>query len=547
MNSTSNKISLFNAVMLGLGTIIGSGWLFGSWEAARVAGPAAIISWVIGAVIIAIISYNYIELGTMLPENGGMSKYAQYTHGSLVGFIAAWANWIALITIIPIEAVAAVQYMSSWPWKWANFTNGLMQHNQITTSGLLVVFVFIIIFTLFNFWSVSLLTRFTSFISIFKIGIPLLTIIMLLFSSFHLENLGSNLHAFMPYGSAPIFKATTTAGIIFSFNAFQTIINIGSDLENPKVNIKRAINLSLLISGIIYILLQITFITAISPKLIARVGWSGINFNSPFADLAILLGIYWLSVLLYMDAFISPFGTGVSTVASTSRVLAAMVDNEHLPKFLGKINQRYQIPRNAMIANAVLSILMVTFFRSWDTLATVISTSMLIALLTGPVTLIAFRKMAPEFARPIKNSRVNLTTSLSFILASLAIYWAMWPTTLEVTLVILLGLPLYFYYEWKNDWKRTKRQFDGSWWMIFYLLALSGMSFIGSKEFNGINLIPYPFDLLAVIALALGFYYWGTNSNLFTKYFKYAKKLNYTKVMSPKRRKLLLRKANRRK
>jgi amino acid transporter len=486
MNSTSNKISLFNAVMLGLGTIIGSGWLFGSWEAARVAGPAAIISWVIGAVIIAIISYNYIELGTMLPENGGMSKYAQYTHGSLVGFIAAWANWIALITIIPIEAVAAVQYMSSWPWKWANFTNGLMQHNQITTSGLLVVFVFIIIFTLFNFWSVSLLTRFTSFISIFKIGIPLLTIIMLLFSSFHLENLGSNLHAFMPYGSAPIFKATTTAGIIFSFNAFQTIINIGSDLENPKVNIKRAINLSLLISGIIYILLQITFITAISPKLIARVGWSGINFNSPFADLAILLGIYWLSVLLYMDAFISPFGTGVSTVASTSRVLAAMVDNEHLPKFLGKINQRYQIPRNAMIANAVLSILMVTFFRSWDTLATVISTSMLIALLTGPVTLIAFRKMAPEFARPIKNSRVNLTTSLSFILASLAIYWAMWPTTLEVTLVILLGLPLYFYYEWKNDWKRTKRQFDGSWWMIFYLLALSGMSFIGSKEFNGL-------------------------------------------------------------
>ncbi len=97
--------------MLGLGSLIGSGWLFGSWEATKVAGPAAIISWFVGAVIIGVIAYNYIELGTMLPESGGMSKYAQYTHGSLLGFIASWANWISLITLIPIEAVAAVQYM----------------------------------------------------------------------------------------------------------------------------------------------------------------------------------------------------------------------------------------------------------------------------------------------------------------------------------------------------------------------------------------------------------------------------------------------------
>ena len=55
----------------------------------------------------------------MFPQSGGMSNYAQYTHGSLLGFIAAWANWVSLVTIIPIEAVSAVQYMSSWPWDWA--------------------------------------------------------------------------------------------------------------------------------------------------------------------------------------------------------------------------------------------------------------------------------------------------------------------------------------------------------------------------------------------------------------------------------------------
>jgi amino acid transporter len=184
-NRENNKIGLFQLVMLALGSLIGSGWLFGSWEAAAVAGPAAILSWVIGGLIIGIIAYNYIELGTMFPESGGMSKYAQYSHGSLVGFIASWANWISLVTLLPIEAVAAVQYMASWPWQWASFTHGFLANGRITSQGLLVVFAFIIIFTLLNYWSVSLLTRFTSFISIFKIGVPLLTITLLALSSFH--------------------------------------------------------------------------------------------------------------------------------------------------------------------------------------------------------------------------------------------------------------------------------------------------------------------------------------------------------------------------
>ena len=184
----NKKIGLLQLVLLGLGSLIGSGWLFGSWEATRVAGPAAIISWIVGAVVIGVIAYTYVELGTMFPQSGGMSKFAQYTHGSLLGFIASWANWVSLITLIPIEAVAAVQYMATWPWSWANWTHHFLENNQITTPGLLVVFGFIIIFTLLNYWSVSLLTKFTSFISFFKLGVPLLTIIMLTIASFHPSN-----------------------------------------------------------------------------------------------------------------------------------------------------------------------------------------------------------------------------------------------------------------------------------------------------------------------------------------------------------------------
>ena len=77
------KMSLFSLVMLTLSAIIGSGWLFGAGMAAQIAGPAAIISWILGAVIIGLIALNYIELGTMFPTSGGMSQYAAFSHGPL--------------------------------------------------------------------------------------------------------------------------------------------------------------------------------------------------------------------------------------------------------------------------------------------------------------------------------------------------------------------------------------------------------------------------------------------------------------------------------
>lgn len=211
----------------------------------------------------------------------------------------------------------------------------------------------------------------------------MLTIIMLMLSGFDTSNYGHSASTFMPYGSAPIFAATTASGIIFSFNSFQTIINMGSEIKNPEKNIARGIAISLSISAVLYIILQSTFITSMPHSMLQHSGWNGINFNSPFADLAILLGINWLAILLYIEAFVSPFGTGVSFVAVTGRVLRAMEKNGHIPKFLGKMNEKYHIPRVAIIFNAIISMIMVTLFRDWGTLAAVISTATLVAYLTG--------------------------------------------------------------------------------------------------------------------------------------------------------------------
>ena len=520
-----HQISLFSAIMLALNSLIGSGWLFGSGSAAKIAGPAAIISWILGAIIIIAISLTYVELGSMFPESGGMSRYAQYSHGPLLGFIAAWANWISLVTLVPMEAVAAVQYMSSWPWSWANWTHHFIHDGNITFEGLGVVFIFMVVFTLINYWSVKIMTHFTNLISIFKVLLPTLTLIVLIASGFHAENFGHNIHEFMPYGSRSIFEATSISGIIMSYDAFQTVINMGGEIKNPRKNIVRGVLISMIITAAIYVLLQVTFIGAVEPSTLAKSGWHGIDFTSPFADLAIILGINWLVILLYLDAFVSPFGTGVAFVATASRALAAMTHTKHLPAWLGRLNQKYMIPRFAMIVNLLLAMLLVSVFRNWNLLATVIAAATLIAYLTGPVTVMSLRKIEPDLKRPFKPNYMKFLAPFAFVLTSLAIYWSMWPTTVQVIFVIALGLPVYIYYEIKYQHSNLKTQLLDAYWLIAYLIFISIISYIGSNGFGGINVIAYPWDFVVIIICSLAFYYWGIKSSM-KKIDPYAKKVN---------------------
>ncbi|RCW47000.1 amino acid permease-like protein, partial [Halopolyspora algeriensis] len=78
-----NKLSL---LFTGVGAIIGSGWLFGALYASQIAGPAAILSWIIGAIMIMIIGLVYAELAVMFPVVGGIIRFPHYSFGSFASF-----------------------------------------------------------------------------------------------------------------------------------------------------------------------------------------------------------------------------------------------------------------------------------------------------------------------------------------------------------------------------------------------------------------------------------------------------------------------------
>ncbi len=524
MNNLHRRMGTFALTMTGLGSIIGSGWLFGAWRAAQIAGPAAILSWVIGMVVILFIALSYSELGSMFPEAGGMVKYTQYSHGSFIGFIAAWANWIAIVSVIPVEAVASVQYMSSWPWKWAQWTSHLVEKGTLTGEGLAIATVLLIIYFLLNYWTVGLFSKANSLITIFKIVIPGLTIGALLFVGFHGENFTSG-SSIAPNGWASVLTAVATSGIVFAFNGFQSPINMAGEAKNPGRAIPIAVVGSILVATVIYLLLQIAFIGAVNPSDIAQ-GWSHLNFNSPFADLAIALNINWLVIVLYADAFVSPSGTGITYTATTARMIYGMEQNKYLPSVLGRLHPIYGVPRQAMFFNLAVALVFLFLFRGWGVLAEIISVATLISYITGPVTVMTLRRTGSDLYRPLRLKGLSIIAPLGFIFASLTLYWARWPLTGQVLFIILIGLPIYFYYQAKAKWKGFRQNFKGGVWMVVYLLCMMTISWLGSEKFGGLNVIKYGWDMGIIVVVSLLFYTWALKSGFKTEYLENGRKVN---------------------
>ncbi|TCV95698.1 amino acid/polyamine/organocation transporter (APC superfamily) [Luteibacter rhizovicinus] len=509
-------VGAFALMLTGLGSIIGSGWLFGAWHAAQLAGPGAIYAWILGAVIILFIALTYAELGAMFPESGGMVRYGHYSHGSLVGFIAGWANWIAIVSVIPVEAEASVQYMASWPWEWAQWAKSLYVvtegHGELSPPGLAIAGVLVMVYFFLNFWSVKLFAKSNTAITIFKLVVPAATAIALMMTSFHWENFKIGAHGGThAFNLSSILTAVAISGIVFSFNGFQSPVNLAGEARNPGRSVPFAVIGSILLATVVYVLLQVAFLGAVPPEHLHE-GWAGLNYSSPFAQLATALALNWMAILLYADAFISPSGTGATYTATTARMIYAMERNGSLPKIFGHIHPRFGIPRPAMWLNLAVSFVFLFFFRGWGTLAAVISVATIISYLTGPVSVMTLRRTAPELKRPLRISGLPVLAALAFIFATELLYWARWPLTGEIILLMVVALPIYFYYQAKTGWEDFGRQLKGAWWLIVYLPVIAAISWAGSSTFGGHDYIPYGWDLLVVAIFGTVFYFWGISS-----------------------------------
>ncbi|MGK5641673.1 APC family permease, partial [Streptomyces sp. URMC 126] len=513
MSAANRKgLSLFALIMIGLGSIFGSGWLFGAGQAAQVAGPAALVAWVIGAIFIGMIAMSYAEVGAAYPLPGAMARFGSISHGPVLGFVTGWAVWIATASLIPIESIAGTQYMASWNFGWAR---GLVSDGHLSATGIGMALLLTVALWLACYWSVALLARANNLLTLVKFAIPVVAIAALIASGFHTGNFTAH-GGFAPNGWSAVLTAVSASGVVFAFNGFQAVVNLGGNAKNPGRAIPLALVGALSLGLVIYLALQVAFLGSVPPERLAEAGgWHGVNFASPFADLAKLLMLHWVVTLLQFGAFISPSGANIGNVASSAYLAQNLAETGFFPKKIAEVHPRYGVARPAMWLNLAFSVLLLlTIGHSWEALASVVSAAMVVSYLMGPIAVGVFRKTKPELPRPFRLPAAAVLCPLTFAFAACALYWSKWPNTGKVALLTLVSLPIAAIVLRRKGERSLAKQFAPAWWMAAFLLWTGLISALGSPEFGGHGVIPGGLDTALVGVSALGFYFWAVRAGV---------------------------------
>ena len=482
---------LFTAV----GSIIGSGWLFGALNASQLAGPAAILSWVLGAVMFIFIGMSYSELGTMFPHSGGVARFPHYSFGSFTSFSMGWVTWIAAAAVAPIEVLAVVQYATNYlPWL-EKVVDG---EPTLTGAGTGISVLLMAIFVLINFFGVRWFARINNILVWWKLLIIALVIVVF----FAVEFNGAHFTAdkfggFAPYGSQGVFSAVATAGIAFSYFGFRQGVELAGETDNPKRNVPLTLIGSVVLTGIIYVLLQIAFIGSVPSKAITAEGWAhvGSNFTArgdvlatfgPLAAIAGVLGVVWLAGLLYADAIISPGDTGLIYTGVTARISYAMGRNKNAPEGLAKIDKR-GVPWVSLILAFIVGCLFFLPFPGWSKLVGFITNSTVLSFGSGPLVLLAMRKQLPNLPRPFSLGRVGvwIVAFGAFWSTNLIVYWTGWDTNWKLFGVIILGYLLMALYHATSKAVKPKLDFAYGWWVLVWFAGLALISYLGSYPEKG--------------------------------------------------------------
>jgi amino acid transporter len=490
-----HDLGFWSLTATSFGGIIGSGWLFGAFYGAQIAGPAALISWLIAGLAVSLVALVLIELGASRPEAGGSVRWPLYANGRLVGTLVGWSALLALAS--STEVLAILQYASHY-WSW------LFRGSSLSVGGILVAAVLLAVLTVINWYGIRLFARINTAITAVKFIVPAITIIALLASGFHAGHL-TNHGGFAPNGWSSVLSAVATGGLIYSVNGFQPPVDLSGEARNPRRDVPRSILVAIGASVLLYLLLQFAFIVAIPDSSLAH-GWHGIDFASPFGQLAILLNLGWLASILYADAVLSPTGTQFVGTAENGRTTYALAKNRLLPRFFLKVDDGSGVPRRALLLNFVLGLIVLIPLHSWISVVSVIGDVFLLNYAIASVAAGTFRSAAPTgLAGWIPG--IKWIAPASFLVSTEIIYWSGWAQIKWAFPLTLIGLLVFGVLRTKD--RPLPQELRTGAWLVVYLVAIIVFSYFGGTAFGGNNSITAPWDSIVVGVFALALYAWA--------------------------------------
>ena len=428
------EITLFMATMLVCGNMIGSGVFMLPATLAEVSGPmATIIAWILTTIGSILLALSFANLGSKFTETGGAYQYTKEAFGEFVGFISAWlywnGSWIGNAAII----VALVSYSTAI---FPSLNNPLI--SIIYGSAILWIF------TIINIINVKVAGKLQSYITVFKIvffGI----FIVIAFLNFDINNITPLIPEAKGLETIPLAAAST----LWAFVGLESATVTGGEITNPEKNIRKSTIYGIVIASIIYLLISIGSMGAMSNSELAasQAPLIEILFNALGSSIGKILAISVVICIL---------GTTIGWLLSTARIAYAAGKDRVFPKVFGELHPKYDTPAKSLIIGSVLvNILLIMNYQKGMVSAFTFIT--ILATLTFlPVYLLSVCAEIMIMFRDEKNITVYKFIKKAFIplLAFIYALWAIYGSGAETVMwgfiLMLLGIPFYIYNYYKK-------------------------------------------------------------------------------------------------
>lgn len=328
----SRRLGTFDAVLIGLGSMIGAGIFASFAPAAAAAGAGLLIGLAIAGVVAFCNATASAQLAAQYPTSGGTYIYGRERLGAWPGFLAGWSFVVGKTASCAAMALTFAAYAATAGWE-----------KPVAVAAVLAL-------AAVNYRGVTRTARLTRIIvAVVLVVLGLVVVLGLTTGRASAGLAGADLFAGGPYG------ILQSAGLLFfAFAGYARIATMGEEVRDPRRTIPRAIVGALALVLVVYALVAATVLVVLGPERLA-------TSAAPLVEVVFLADAGGAAPIVRVGAAAAALGALLALVAGVGRTALAMARNGDLPVWLAGVHPTFRVPHHAEMAlAAVVGILVLT-------------------------------------------------------------------------------------------------------------------------------------------------------------------------------------------
>ncbi|MGK4584865.1 APC family permease [Kitasatospora sp. HPMI-4] len=313
------RLGVFDAVVIGLGSMIGAGIFAALAPAARAAGSGLLPGLAAAAVVAYCNATSSARLAARYPQSGGTYVYGRERLGEFWGYLAGWGFVVGKTASCAAMALTVGSYV--WP----------AQAHAVAVAAVVAL-------TAVNYTGVQKSAWLTRLIVGIVLAV-LAVVVTVCLTGGAAETARLDVDA-----DATLGGVLQAAGLLFfAFAGYARIATLGEEVRDPKRTIPRAIPIALGITLVVYTAVAVAALAVLGPDRLART-------SAPLAEAVRAAGVPGLTPVVQVGAAVAALGSLLALILGVSRTTLAMARDRHLPNALAAVHPRFQVPHRAELA-----------------------------------------------------------------------------------------------------------------------------------------------------------------------------------------------------